>query len=217
VNRVAVLLAHGSPDPRSADVVRAAAAEVAGIHGLPVIAAFLDHCSPNLTQAVPPDATSVVVLPLLLSSAFHARVDVPAAASALLAACPSLALDVLAPVGHPPEVLDDLLTRAAAPTVVVAAGTNLDSERAAFAELVAGASRRTGVAARAAFATGSGPSMTDAMDEDCVIVPWLLAPGRIFDVVAENARGHRVLGTGLLTEPTMIDAIARLLAVALVP
>jgi sirohydrochlorin ferrochelatase len=114
---VVVLLAHGSPDPRSGDAVRRAAARLATRTGSPVIAAFLDHEQPDLAQAVATVDDDVVVLPLLLSSAYHAKVDVPAAVDAV-----GRPVHLLDPVGHPAPVLDPLLLRAGGPAAVAYAG-----------------------------------------------------------------------------------------------
>jgi sirohydrochlorin ferrochelatase len=207
VTRV-VLLAHGSPDPRSAVVVRAAADQVAGrLHGVDVVAAFLDHDTPVLADAVGGSGSSddVVVLPLLLSAAFHARVDVPAAVAAL-----DRRVRLLEPLGHPRLVLDALLGEVVdgGAAVVVAAGTRVDAERAAFAEAVAASAARTGVTAYAAFATGPGPSLADALVPGAAVVPWLLAPGRLLDAVRAEAWGHEVLGSGLLERADLLDEIA---------
>ena len=66
---LAVLLAHGSPDPRSALAVRAAAAAVEVLlGGARVEVAFLDHDRPTLADVVgdAPEGHEVTVLPLLL-------------------------------------------------------------------------------------------------------------------------------------------------------
>ncbi len=219
-----VLLAHGSPDPRSADAVRHVAHVVSRRVGAPVVAAFLDHDSPALGSAVAAiahdDSPSraldagrvsrerhVMVLPLLLSAAFHARVDVPAAVAAL-----GSPVTLLPPLGHPPRVLDRLLVRAGGPAVVVAAGTRVGSERDAFLAAVDAASRRTGVAACGAFASGPGPAVDDVLVDESVVIPWLLAPGRFLDLVRASASAHRVLGDGLLAEPLLLDEITELLA-----
>jgi sirohydrochlorin ferrochelatase len=207
-----VLLAHGSPDPRSSTAVRRASAEVgARLPGHDVVAAFLDHDGPSLAEAVGgvPDERDVVVLPLLLSAAFHARVDVPAAVAGL--ARPVRLLD---PLGHPPAVLDALLAPLAVPVVVVAAGTRVDAERAAFADAVADAGARTATTAVAAFATGPGPSVPDALVPDAVVLPWLLAPGRLLDATRDDAGAHAVVGGPLLEVPAMLDEVARRLAAA---
>jgi sirohydrochlorin ferrochelatase len=204
----AVLLAHGSPDPRSAVVVRAAAEQVAArLAGTQVVAAFLDHDTPALAEAVGGDDVQgdVVVLPLLLSAAFHARVDVPAAVAAL-----DRPVRLLEPLGHPAGVLDALLAEVAdgGAAVVVAAGTRVEAERLAFAEAVAASAARTGVTAYAAFATGPGPSLAETLVPGATVVPWLLAPGRLLDAVRAEAWGHEVAGDGLLERADLLDEIA---------
>jgi sirohydrochlorin ferrochelatase len=201
-----ILLAHGSPDPRSARWVACAAAGVQARVGFRVVGAFLDHDSPRLDAAVAaadPD-DDVVVLPLLLSAAFHARVDVPAAVAAL-----PRPVTLLDPLGHPEGVLDAALVQAGRTCVVVAAGTRVDDERAAFATAVDAASARTGVPASVAFATGPGARLTDS-PAGTVVVPWLLAPGRLLDSVLATAAesSHDVVGGPLLDEQPMLDAIA---------
>lgn len=200
---LAVLLAHGSPDPRSGEVVRRTAELLTAQLGSPVVAAFLDHEPPDLVTAVGGAADDVVVLPLLLSSAYHARVDVPEAVATL-----QQRVLRVAPIGHPAALLDELLLRAGGRVAVVAAGTKVDEERAAFATSVVASSLRTGVTATAAFATGPGARLEDLDDVD-VVVPWLLAPGRLLDAVRTSAAalGRRVDGDGLLLEPTMLDVL----------
>ena len=168
------------------------------------MAAFLDYDGPDLAASVAGTDGEVVVLPLLLSSAYHARVDVPEAVAAL-----RRHVELLAPVGHPAAVLDTLLLRAGGRVVVVAAGTKVDEERAAFATAVVAASVRTGVPATAAYATGPGPRLDDVGEVD-VVMPWLLAPGRLLDTVRASAEalGRRVDGDGLLLEASLIDVLA---------
>ena len=146
------------------------------------------------------------MLPLLLSTAFHARVDVPAAVAAL-----DRTVDLLDPIGHPPQALDALLRRCAGPTVLVAAGTRIDDERHAFAHAVARAAARTHVPAVPAYATGPGRRLADATRPGgAVVVPWLLAPGRLLDAVHESARHHgcRSDSGGLLGERAFLQALA---------
>lgn len=106
------LLAHGSPDPRHrADVARLAARLVDA--GIPAAPAYLDHNAPNPAAAAQRMADEGVgattVVPLLVSPAYHARVDVPAALCAMRQAAPGLSIAAAEPVGlHP------LLLRAAA-------------------------------------------------------------------------------------------------------
>src|ERR1700677_2563414 len=91
-----VAVAHGSKDPRAAatvsellDVVASRAADATG-GGVGVRAAFLDHCAPSLPQVLGSledgRARSCVVVPLLLTAAYHSKSDIPAQLAAAGAA-----------------------------------------------------------------------------------------------------------------------------------
>ncbi|MEU4598541.1 sirohydrochlorin chelatase [Nocardia sp. NPDC023988] len=78
-----IAVAHGSRDPRSATTMAAVVASVAAARpDLTVRLAFLDLSAPSLDQVVDELAAlghrDVIVVPLLLGNAFHARVDLPA-------------------------------------------------------------------------------------------------------------------------------------------
>ncbi len=78
-----IALAHGSRDPRSAATINALTELVACMRpDLRVEPAFLDLAEPSFDQAVDrlvaEGHQEIVVVPLLLSEAYHARVDVPA-------------------------------------------------------------------------------------------------------------------------------------------
>ena len=78
-----VLLAHGSPDPRHASGVEALARRVrVAADGRGVHTAYLDHHGPRPADAAE-QAGGGVVVPVLLTPAYHARVDVPAAVDAM--------------------------------------------------------------------------------------------------------------------------------------
>src|SRR5262245_11705438 len=78
-----LLVAHGSRDPRAGAAIRALRRDVASTDPeRPVGVAFLDHERPTvpsaLTRFVAAGHSAVVVQPLLLTSAYHDRVDLPA-------------------------------------------------------------------------------------------------------------------------------------------
>ena len=82
-----VLVAHGSRDPRAAAATRALARAVAAARpGLPVLTSYLDHTDPSPGQVLrglqEAGYRSAVVVPLLLTAAYHQRVDIPGAISA---------------------------------------------------------------------------------------------------------------------------------------
>lgn len=79
-----VALAHGSRDPRSADTIQALVAEVRAMRpDLRIEPAFLGISKPSFPRVVAKLARAgydeIVVVPLLLAQAHHAKVDVPSA------------------------------------------------------------------------------------------------------------------------------------------
>ena len=74
-----VLTAHGSADPRSAATTHAVADQIRRLRsGLDVRVAFCEKSTPNLRDVLTGLDGPAVMTPLLLASAYHARVDIPA-------------------------------------------------------------------------------------------------------------------------------------------
>src|ERR1700738_2670806 len=153
--------------------------------GLRVRVAFCDLNTPRLVDVVTPDA---VVTPFLLADAYHARIDIPRQ----IASCGATARqadvlgedDRLVSVLH--ERLADLGVSAHDPqlgVLVVAIGSTHAAANTRTAQvadkLIAGTQW---ACATTAFATGSGPSLTETATElrrrgarHVVIAPWFLA------------------------------------------
>ena len=79
-----VALAHGSRDPRSAQTITSLVDEVRRMRpDLRIEPAFLDLSKPSFTtvvdRLVKAGYDEIVVVPLLLTEAYHAKVDVPRA------------------------------------------------------------------------------------------------------------------------------------------
>ena len=108
-----VLLAHGSPDPRHAAGVEALAGRVRErAPGRPVHTAYLDHHRPSPVDAAVGLTGPAVVVPVLVTPAFHAVVDIPEALSQMEARA-VWAVDAAPPLGPHPLLLDaaeELLT-----------------------------------------------------------------------------------------------------------
>jgi len=102
-----VLVAHGSRDPRAERSTLALAHAVRRRAGGMVEAAFLDFSTPRLADALAGSAVPAVVVPLLLTKAYHGRVDVPAEVERARVAAPGVELrlaEVLGPVaGRVPD------------------------------------------------------------------------------------------------------------------
>jgi sirohydrochlorin ferrochelatase len=222
VDRAVVLLAHGSADPRSPAAVNLLAQRLAVRTGFLIIPAFLDHVPPLLPDAVgqlvEQGVVDITVLPLLLSTAFHVTVDVPEAiANAKQSDC---RIVQLAAIGHPGRVLAALLPNGPTPTVVVSAGTSVQAEREAFMNAINDAAMATGRRAVAAFASGAGPTVADAVaalreqsNQPINVLPWLLAPGVFTDRVAEQAAAATAtyvpLPGGLIAQPVLVEELER--------
>lgn len=208
-----VLLGHGSRDPRHAETIRAIAATLSDRSLRATVgAAFLDFCSPTLAEAVvaTPDGgaktyaddDTVVVVPMLLTAAFHAEVDVPAAVAAARAARPGVRFLVADVLGPAPELVAAMGRRLreagvdpADPStgvLVVAAGSSDENARASVAAL---ARDWQGARAAHAFAAGTGPTLDDAVRtlvdagaSRVAVAPYMLAAGVLPDRAFEQAR-----------------------------
>jgi sirohydrochlorin ferrochelatase len=215
-----VLTAHGSADPRSAVVTHAVAAEVRRLRpNLDVRVAFCERSEPNLVDVLAGLEGPSVVTPLLLASAFHARVDIPAMIAE------SGREDVLVgdTLGEDPRLIEVLGERLAETGVaqpgtgvlIVAVGSSHAAANAATATL-ADSLPGEWADVRVVYAT-TEPSVADgiaALRErgalQITMVPWFIAPGRITDRVAAIADSHGVvmaepLGAHPLLAATVLD------------
>ncbi|HZE17964.1 MAG TPA: sirohydrochlorin chelatase, partial [Mycobacterium sp.] len=184
-----VLTAHGSRDPRSAANARAVADRLMRMRpALDVRLAFLELNVPNFIDVLTelPNSRRAVVTPLLLASAYHARLDIPeqiarAGAHGIRQA------DVLGEDDRLVSVLRERLAELRVSPVddelgvlVVAIGSSNSAVNARTAQVtsrLAAGTRWAG--AMMAFATRPEPSVADAADQlrrrgarRLVIAPW---------------------------------------------
>lgn len=227
-----VLTAHGSADPRAAEVTHAVAGRIRRLRPeLDVRVAFLEQTSPSLSDVLATVRSGAVVAPLLLANGFHARVDIPGVI-ATAAARETIQAPVL---GEDPTLIHVLRQR------LIEAGVSSDDSDTGVLVVAVGSSdaaanaRTTAVAAalqagtrwagtRVAFATGPRPTLGDALlrlrasgARRTVIAPWFLAHGRITDRVSEFAGAHDIsmtepLGSHNLVAATVLDRYESTLA-----
>ncbi|MEV4442877.1 sirohydrochlorin chelatase [Streptomyces sp. NPDC049577] len=225
-----LLIAHGSRDLRHAATVHALRRRVAARRpGLRVEAAFLDHCAPSVGRSLERLAAQgvreVVAVPLLLTRAFHAKADVPAALAAARSAGPTVRVaDVLGPSPLLTAALERRLYEAgldpadrSSTGIVLASAGSTDPEANAVIAEIAREWRRTGwCAVRPAFASARTPSTAEAVAalraagaRRVAVAPYVLAPGRLPDRIAAGARGADVLGDVLGAAPEVAEAVLR--------
>lgn len=226
-----LLVAHGSRDPRHAQTIRALTRRIRSTRpGLRVSTAFLDFDAPRvpeeLARLAVDGARAVVVQPLLLTRAFHAKTDLP---GVLRQAPPALSVRQ-APVLGPDPLLTAALERRlyeaglgrgdrATTGVVLAAAGSGDPEAA---EVLAGIARQwrdsAGWYAVRPAAASAGPRTEDVVRalraegaRRVAVAPYVLAPGRLPDRIAAGARaaGADVLGAVLGAPQELVRLVLR--------
>jgi sirohydrochlorin ferrochelatase len=205
-----VALAHGSRDPRSAATITALVAEVrAQRPDLRIEPAFLELSKPSFATVVDKLVRAgydeIVVVPLLLTEAYHAKVDVPSAIEAATAKHPGLRIRATSVLGLETrflEVLDERLrtalrahrVRELDALVLAAAGSSDPLANQAVARLarIWGAHHKLPVVA--AYASSAPPATGEAVRafraegrRHIAVASLFLAPGFLPDRAAELA------------------------------
>ena len=209
-----LLVAHGSRDPRAARATRALVRAVAAARpGLDVRASYLDHTLPRPGQVLSALEAAgherVTLVPLLLTAAYHGRVDVPEVLSAARAAglrIPVAIADVLGPVGGDllgpagGDLLAGLRRRLAAAgsgfdaVVLAAAGTRDAAARQTVVRAASALGESLGVPATVAYASAASPTGAEAVAalraagaRRIGVAAYFLAPGLLYDTVMRSA------------------------------
>jgi len=158
---------------------------------------YLEHGPPHVADVVEPGS---VVVPLLLTSGYHVRVDLPAQATDVV---------VTAAVGPDPRLaialaqrLSDAGYEAGVVTLAAAGSADqraLDDVTTAAAQLAA----VLGAAVTPAFVSAGEPRLADV--DSTVVSTYLLAPGLFADNVA--ACGARVIADPLGAHPLLAEIV----------
>jgi sirohydrochlorin ferrochelatase len=232
-----VAVAHGSSDPGAAatitalmDLVRARA-ERCGLGDLDARAAYLGHALPRVPDVLEAlDTAEAVVLPLLLTGAYHSDTDLPAMLEAVSRRLPRLCISYGKPLG--PNLLllralDRRLAEAGMPVspasaadtavVLAAAGSSRTSPSAEVARLAAAwRSTRGWRQAIPAYASAASPTPGQAVaDLLCVGTPrvvvatYLMAPGVFADQIRDQslAAGAHAVSPPLGATPEVADVV----------
>ena len=224
-----VALAHGSRDPRSAATITALVDAVRSMRpDLKVERAFLDLSKPSLDPVI--DRLSrrheeIVVVPLLLTEAYHAKVDVPSAIAAAQARHPEVrirATPILGLEARFLEVLDLRMREALASArareldalVLAAAGSSDPLANQSVARLARLWGSHHKLPVTAAFASAAPPATGEAVRafraegrRHIAVASLFLAPGFLPDRAAELAVEA---GAVAVAEPLGVhEAVAR--------
>jgi len=214
-----VLIGHGSPDPRAARCTSILADRVQDSwHEGPVVAAFIEHDEPRLDEAVRGLERSsehdIIVVPLLLSRAFHGRVDVPAAVAAARATSQAeiACADVIGANERLLPALDRTLP-ASAPVVLAVAGTRDSGAQHDFDALAVKWSLLRGTPIIVGHASQAEPDIATAIDAiesmsgtESAIASFVLFEGVLPDRI-RAAAGNRCVTPPLFTAPELAGLI----------
>jgi sirohydrochlorin ferrochelatase len=188
-NPTLLAVAHGSKDPAARDTIGILCRQIRRLAPvLTVRVAFVQHAEPSLADELAEAGSHTVIVPLLLSTGYHLRTDIAGAATAAGArVADQLGPDTLLVTALAGRLAQARVT-GGTPVVLAAAGS---SEPAAAgdvrrqAELLA---ERLEAPVAAAFATGPGPRVDEAVAElqaragkPVAIASYLLAPGHFQD------------------------------------
>lgn len=218
-----VLIAHGSPDPRHAQGIEVLAAKVrARVRaGRAVGACYLDHHAPSPDDVARELTRAAVAVPVLLTQAYHARVDIPRAVDQLGALGASVRLSI--PLGPDPRLVHgcaEILAAAGhAPrrstgVVVFAAGSSDRAAVSAVRDLVA-RHRPIGWGPWRVAALDGGSQVEDVARElatevdEVLVVSYMVAEGVLRDRMRErcDALGVRLVPGVLADTNALADLV----------
>lgn len=206
-----VTVAHGTRH-RSGNAVAAELTAAAGERlGMEAVASYVELHDPLLTDVLATGDRPAVVVPLLLSTGYHVRHDLPAA----LAAAPAPAV-MAPPLGPHPlltaALVERLVEAGAQPghgVVLLAAGSTDPAADADLQGAVDLLSSALGAPARLATLTGRGARLPEVVRAGDAVVPYLLAPGYFAAKAREQAlaAGAGVVADVIGPHPRVVDLI----------
>jgi sirohydrochlorin ferrochelatase len=205
-----VALAHGSRDPRSAATIKALVEEVRRMRpDLRIEQAFLELSRPSfqtvVDRLVKAGHDEIVVVPLLLTEAYHAKVDVPEAVAEAMERHPGLKVRATSVLGletaflevldlRMREALKEARVRELDALVLAAAGSSDALANQSVARLARVWGSRHKLPVTAAFASAAPPATGEAVrafrnqgKRHIAVASLFLAPGFLPDRAAELA------------------------------
>jgi sirohydrochlorin ferrochelatase len=181
-----MLVAHGTAAPSGLATVEALVARLRTARpDLTVRLGYLDVARPRLAEVLRDCHGDAVVVPLLLSTGYHVRHDIPA----ILAACPRLRPRLAGPLGPDPLLavaLADRLREAGwrgGPVLLAAAGSRDPTTAHQVTTMAALLGERIGAAVTTAYAHTGAADMIDVEtavrhhDPTPTVATYLLADG----------------------------------------
>lgn len=230
LNPPLVAVAHGSRDPRAAATVEELLALVRSGSSMPVHTCYLDHAPPTPVKVLDGVACSgarrAVVLPLLLTAAYHSKIDIPGVLSEVATLHPRFHLRTAATLGPHPLMFAALERRLAevgvaagdpsTAVVLVCAGSSDPAANATISGMARSWRARGWWDVRPAYASAAGPTPAEAVRAlyadgapRVVVASYFLAPGYFADKVRREslATGAGAVSPALGAAPELAEII----------
>ncbi|CAB4716817.1 unannotated protein [freshwater metagenome] len=209
-----VTVAHGTRTAAGNDVARELTGAAASRLRIAGVTSYVELSEPLLTDVLASSPTPTVVLPLLLSTGFHLRQDLPAAvagAGGPVVLGRSLGPHRLVAAAQVARLAEAGVEPGSARLVLVAAGS---SDPVATRDLARAADllgRAWGSPVEVATLTALGRRPAEVVRPGDVVSPYLLAPGHFAERSRREslAAGAAVVADVLGPHPLLVDLICR--------
>jgi sirohydrochlorin ferrochelatase len=210
-------VAHGSADPRAEQVLDALIARVRSERpGLVAVLSHLGFSDPSVPAALASlerqGVTEVVVVPLLLTAAYHAKVDLPALLSQAAVDHPQLAIRQAEALGPHPSLFELLRRRLAeagvepgTSLVLAAVGTSDPAANAELADVAASLGATIGFAAGSPAITGVVADLRARGARQVALATYVLAPGELADRLHDA--GADLVTEALGAAPEVVEVV----------
>lgn len=222
-----VAVAHGSRDPRAAATVESLLSLVRARTAAAVLTSYLDHAPPAPVKVLEGlSGSEAVVLPLLLTAAYHSKIDIPGMLAQAGTRRPCLRVRTAGTLGPHPLLVTALERRLAeagvqigdpsTAVVLAAAGSSDPAANATIATMARSWSAAGWWAVRPAYASAASPGPASAVRElydsgapRVVVASYFLAPGHFADKVrtASLAEGATAVSPVLGAASEIADLI----------
>ncbi|WP_232680920.1 sirohydrochlorin chelatase [Nocardioides sp. R-C-SC26] len=204
-----VTVAHGTRHDTGNDVARALTAAAGRLLGAPALASYVELSEPLFADVVRGLDGPAVAVPLLLSTGYHVRTDLPEAIEA------SSAPVVLGePLGPDPLLaraqvarLHEAGARPGQRVVLVAAGSSDEAATCDQTRAVAHLARAWDGPVELACLAGIGPRPADVVRPGDAVSPYLLSPGFFHDRLRREVSDGVIVADVLGEHPDVVDLI----------
>lgn len=204
-----VSVAHGTRNPAGNLVAREITEQAAARLGVSAVTSYVELCEPLFADVVREATEPVVAVPLLLSTGYHVKHDLPAAADAA-----PVPVRLGPPLGPDPLLAEAQVARlreaGAEPgqrVVLVAAGSSDEAATCDQLSAVALLARAWDGPVELATLSGHGRRPAGVVRPDDAVSPYLLAPGFFHDRVRKESAAGAVVADVIGAHDRVVDLV----------